>query len=468
MRTTRRSFIKSSAAGTAGLVLAPTISRSIAAVSQQMVWQDKMPVNPAISNMRVVCCHDPEMVTRNPSQIGVFSSTNDVIDAAIVSRNMDQMAMLLAQQSTPEDSWKTIFRSGKPWNQTKAAIKINGVMSNLARAAVVKKITEVMVDLLGMQPTNIVVYDGHGNAAGNDKYTPYGSPTDPSKIRAIISEKFSAMGGVKNVSIPVTGTTLSGVGPTNLVDGITDILVNIAVNKGHLSQVGTTTLCLKAHFGTFLDREGGSAEFMHHNLTDAVININKLDPIIGGNPVRQQLCIIDSIFASQGGPGGNADTRLDRLIMGTFAGAVDYCCVKKVREGEKNWRHDNSVVAKFLTSFGYNEEDPEWVEMTPTGITTGKVNPHSSAISFSFTLSHPALRTSTLHFTLPFRISGLVQAEILDLRGSHIRQLSADAATGRMLWDGKAENGRSIGAGSYIVVLTTGRYRVSERMTLVR
>lgn len=51
--------------------------------------------------------------------------------------------------------------------------------------------------------------------------------------------------------------------------------------------------------------------------------------------------------------------------MGTFAPAVDYLTVKKVREAILGCTYDSATVKSFLTSFGYTTDDPEWVLVPP-------------------------------------------------------------------------------------------------------
>jgi hypothetical protein len=76
--------------------------------------------------------------------------------------------------------------------------------------------------------------------------------------------------------------------------------------------------------------------------------------------------------------------------MGTFAGAVDYCCVKKVREEiMKVTNHETAVIPKFLTAFGYKETDPVYFEMTPETVSVQKVNTVTPSDTFSFTLTVP-------------------------------------------------------------------------------
>jgi hypothetical protein len=76
----------------------------------------------------------------------------------------------------------------------------------------------------------------------------------------------------------------------------------------------------------------------------------------GGSPVRQQLCIVDSIWGSKkGGPFVIPDIRLDRLVMGTFSGAVDYLTAKKIREPLMGVTH--GPIDRFLSNFGYTENE---------------------------------------------------------------------------------------------------------------
>ncbi|MBN1578757.1 MAG: DUF362 domain-containing protein [Chitinispirillaceae bacterium] len=473
MSINRRSFIKSAAAGAAGISLAgPGVSSIIASTKQDdVVWTDGMAINPAISNLRVVCCHDPEMCK-------IFSSEdilelNEAVDSEKVAANMDKMAMQLAQKTTAEEAWKTIFRSGKAWNETRVAFKVNAVEEkNLPRIAVIKKIIDVLVGL-GVQPANIVLYDGHGNATGTTKLPKYevcASLTGDKALQAVISRKMEGMGGMEAVTIPgVTGSF----GPKDLVSGAIDILVNIAANKGHDSNfhVGRVTLCLKNHFGTFL-KSSGTAENLHS--IEALVTINKIAPIIGGNPVRQQLCIVDSLYASAGGPEEWSSGRIDcmpaRIIMGTFAGAVDYCCVKKVRQVVdvlKKWNHVEEEVAQFITGFGYKETDPEWVVLDPTGITTEKVNPVRPSDTFSFILTHASLRQSVIRFFLPKGNREPLRTRIFDMRGSLVRELSSPAGSNAILWDGRAAGGRPISAGNYVIDLSAGAFRAAEKMTVM-
>jgi hypothetical protein len=472
MSLNRRTFLKSSVGGAAGITLAGAGMKTAFASSEQgqgVVWTDKMPINPNIDNMRVVCMHDPKMcdVPEGNSLKLIQKATHD----DVVRANMDQMAMELTGKATADEAWKTIFRSGKAWKDTKIMLKVNAVEKiMLPRVSVIKTFTDIFVSY-GVLPENIIMFDGQG--AGWNAYADFVSLTDVTKIRCVNTNDMLKAGGEGSVTIPnITGMKC----PKYLLDGGFDIIVNIAVNKGHASPtfgVGLTTLCLKNHFGTFLDKNKGMAMKLHN--TDALININKIAPIIGGNPVRQQLCFIDSLWGAASGPAtmnglkfdNTEKGKLNRLAMGTFAGAVDYCFVKKVRETIMGVTHDDNI-PKFITGFGYKETDPVWVEMTPTGATTEKVNHPAASKKVSFTMSNTSLRQSTIRFSIPSGTHDPLRTRIFDMRGSLVVEMQSPAGATAINWDGKATNGSRIGVGNYVVDISTGSFRIAERLTVMR
>lgn len=466
----RRSFMKSTAGGVAGLTLAGAGINAANGntMAGEFAWTDKMPINPNIDNMRVVCMHDPKMAGASASS--TFSAQNAAVDDKVVRENMDKMAVHLTGVATPDEAWKTIFRSGKAWKDTKVIIKLNCVSAKmLARFSVVKKISDVLIDL-GVQPANIVLFDGQGSSWAT--YKSVVSLTDATKIRGKLSNLYDDVGGQADVKIPEISP--SGYAPGDLVKGTTDIIVNIAVNKGHNSptfNVGMTTLCLKNHFGTFLNKGSGgiyagSLTAMHLHSTKGLINTNKIAEIVGGNPVRQQLCIIDSLWAAKDGPDTSVDAKPDRLIMGTFAGAVDYCCVKQVREkvmGMTN--HQAAVIPQYLTAFGYKETDPVWVEMTPETVSIKKVTQQTSSDTITFT--HTGSSKSVLHFNLPKDNHQNLTVRILDMKGRLVREISENAGTRILLWDGRGVNGSLVAPGSFAVSLTAGSFQETMHMTVI-
>jgi len=377
----RRDFLKTAAAGAAGAVALSTLRIDRAFAQTAGGWTSGMQVNPNIDNKRVVCCHDTTMLTSTPATS--FAAQNAAVDSAKVASNLDQMAMQLAQKTSATEAWAAIFRTGanKTWATTKVAIKTNAILGsngNHPRVAVIKKICDVFVDQLGVPAANIVLYDANSDASKT--YSTYASLTDATKIRAVASVKAQSLGGMADVTITnvaIAGRAITGV--ADLVNGVVDILVDIAVVKRHSGpgtsySFGSCSLCMKNHLGTFINKgsetgTGDASATGLHSLA-AIFEINKHPAVLGGNPVRQQLCIVDGLLANGNGAGGTWDTRVDRLVMGTFAPTVDYLTATKIMNDVMAKPDANNNVPKFLTEFGYATTDPVWVEVTSGGVVT--------------------------------------------------------------------------------------------------
>ena len=345
MQKQRRDFLKITAAGAAGLALARA-NRAFAA------WPSTgtLAVNPTISNMRVVGCVDTKMMKSTPQT--TFAAENAAVDSARLQANMDAMAMQLANQTTADAAWKAIFRSGRDWAATKVAIKINSLEpANAAHIAIVQKFCTVIAGL-GVPAANIIVYDGQTAYNGKtSNYASYISLTDTTKIAAVLSNQNGSLGGT--VSAPIPGGS-NATCTAAIANGTIDILINIANNKGH-DLMGRATLCMKNHFGTFAPK---------HDI-NYLLNINKSDAILGGTPVRQQLCFVDSLFANKTQNIGIPEVMPCYLVMGVFAPAVDYLTIKKVREEVMGCTHDAATINSYLTTFGYATTDPLWIVVPP-------------------------------------------------------------------------------------------------------
>jgi hypothetical protein len=366
----RRDFLKTAAAGAVGAMGLGALRIERVFAQATGGWVDGMQINPVIDNKRVICCHDTTMLTTTPANTS-FTSQNAAVDATKVAANLDEMAMQLAQKTTAVDAWSTIFRSSKPWASTKVAIKTNAILGtngNHPRVAIIKKICDVFVDQLKVPAANIVIYDANSDASAS--YTSYTSLTDATKIRASVSKYGQSLGGMKAVTITSADRAISAV--ADLVDGVIDILVDIAVVKVHSGpgtsySFGSCSLCMKNHLGTFINNgtDANPSSTGLHTL-NAILEINKHPAILGGNPVRQQLCIVDSLLANGNGAGGSFDTRVDRIVMGTFAPTVDYCTATNIMATVMNKPDRNNNLSKFITSFGYSAtEVMDWNEYVP-------------------------------------------------------------------------------------------------------
>jgi hypothetical protein len=362
----RRKFLKTSIACAAGFATVNPFVNNLHA-EEQTVWTDKMPINPSIDNLRVAYCTDASMVTDSTVRWD-YDNQNKNVSRTRVSDNMDKMAIALAQKNNVADAWKTIFRksSSKGWTDVKVAIKVNTQsLYCMPRYAVVVKVCEALINYRGVTPANICIYsckgithvanltkveDCYGLAANQVKY-PY-----PAGVK-IQSNLFS---GLCTATVACPGGAVNPVDCLNdLADGTVDILVNIAVNKGHY-QAGGVTLCQKNHIGSLKFFCPGKTVamgmgFYTSGSASDLIALNKTEAIIGGNPVRQQLCIVDSIYAMTNGPVGVPNMQPNTLIMGTFGGAVDYLTYYKVRVPLMNAvsAYTDDVNA-FITGYGYS------------------------------------------------------------------------------------------------------------------
>ena len=458
----RRDFLKTAAGGAMGI----TAVKFNKLFASPAAWTNGMQINPAIDNKRVICCHDIKMLPNLASNT-TFASQNAAVDASLIASNMDQMAMLLAQKTTAADAWSTIFQkpAAKMWANTIVAIKVNAILGatgNHPRVAIVKKVCDVLVDQFGVLPANIVLYDATDNAAGT--YTSYASLTDPTKIRATVSTMAQSplLGGMTPVTISSATHPTSCV--TNLVNGTIDILVNIAVTKVHSGPgtsyaFGSCSLCMKNHLGTFNNTSGTDGATGLHSL-DAICEINQHDAVVGGNPSRQQLCILDSLLANGNSAGGSWDTRVDRIVMGTFAPIVDYLSAMKILDAVMGKPDRNNNLPKFLTNFGYAVMDVQnsWIEYIPG--TSGTIDPPSRGYSGRFVkvvLSHASYKRSTAQFLLP-HTTGAMNVSILDGGGKLIRKISASSDETTIVWDGRNGNGTTVSEGNYLVKIIAGTF----------
>ena len=339
----RRRFLEKSARGVAGLSLAGAASRSTPA----MGYVNRTEVHPNVPNTRVVAAHN-EALTEGTGPVSSWWTQNDQTDEAVVYETMDQMARALTEQVDAAEAWKRIFLKpeGKKWEDVVVAVKTNNIATHRTRNQVLKKFCEVLVDGLGVTGSNIHVYDGvHGRGMAAF----YGLPEG-------VKLEQTWGGTTYSVTLPapaeVYTTCVQSIG-----DGSADIILNVALCKGHSTWNGNVTLAMKNHYGTFRPNIG--------HYTDYLIAVNKCQTLLGrmdagsgeiAHP-RQQLCFIDALWASEGGPEGGPSARPNRFFMGTFAPTLDYLVSKRFRKGTMGWSIQDSVIDRFLSDFGYTTND---------------------------------------------------------------------------------------------------------------
>ncbi len=484
----RRDFLKTSAAGTAG-IMAVSAPRAKTGSVPGGAWSPGMQITPDIDNLRVAVCHDPEMLTERPTvYVNALEDQNKVVKTDVLRANMDQMAMVLAQKSTADEAWRTIFRKpeSKTWAQVRVAIKPNCLETRMMpRVAVLRKLIDVLHGF-GVPYENIVIYDG---GSGGNRYSDAfesSFPADqlPQGVQMSGKDK-KRDNGFSLAVIPVAAGDkyLREQQCTNFIqDGSIDILINAGVSKHNSRALGGPTITLKNHYGTFVprprtkDNGDGTFETSHASNDDGLeylLKINQSDAIIGGNPPRQQLVIVDSLISLTTGPtDGILDdyVRNDRLIMGTFSPAVDFLVTRKIRGdimGLNKTEKEMAAQKRWLTGFDYSEQEIDdilnkapdqnggrgWVEVTPAA---------QVAVGRNTVGRNTAVRTVT--FTAPGRLADAVKLEfqprkgvdastlsIHDMRGRTVRRIPLAGKDQAVVWDGRTDSGASVSSGRYIL-----------------
>lgn len=349
---TRRSFIKKAAVMGAALSACPTVFVPKAHAS----WARKTLIHPNVDNLRVVGVTDPSMARTAETNCD-WLTQDQLVAAPIVWENMDKLACGLVETRNVEQAWRTIFvkPSGKAWSDAVIAIKTNHIAQQHTRSAVMSKVCHVMTDIVGAKPSNIHIYDGcHGGDIADD--TPFKGLPEGVRIE-------NRWGGI-NTSTAVPSPWKRGESRSkcieHLVNGKVDILVNISMCKGHSRTYGGFTMTMKNHFGTFSPSPGHGDEPLEY-----LLGLNQTQEILGvmdkktGTVIypRQQLCIVDALWASKSGPGGNPSHQPNFIAMGVMSPVVDYVVATQFRKARMGWSINLDAAERFLSEFGYRESD---------------------------------------------------------------------------------------------------------------
>ncbi|MHC4592080.1 MAG: DUF362 domain-containing protein [Planctomycetota bacterium] len=356
----RRKFLKATTAGALVLTAAPAIiiSRRVEA------YRPGGTIHPKMDPLRVVGLTDPGMTTELRESAS-WRQQEELVSADAVYDNMDRLAMALAEESATRDAWRKIFVKppGKSWSDVLVGIKTNQLGVQRTRAPVMRKVCRVLTDVIGVKGSNIHIYDactggdgpGGGSIRGENHFRDL-----PDGVH--LADRWGGYRAFRTaVPEPYLGGTRRCGCLAHLVADRVDILVNLALCKGSTPPFGGFTMCMKNHFGTFdpipSHRDGGNADYL--------IAINKTPEILGrmepstGNVLfpRQQLCIVDALWASERGPNGLPSSQPNTLLMGTFAPAVDYLAATRLRRDRMGWAVNGEVVSRLLADFGYGPTD---------------------------------------------------------------------------------------------------------------
>jgi hypothetical protein len=348
----RRHFIKGALLGATNLGMFPWVWVPKA----RAFWTPRTAVHPQVNPLRVVGLTDPKM-TRAQEPVSSWSRQEKLVVPSVVGENLDKLVCALTETKNPKEAWSTIFLRPpkKSWSETVVAIKTNNISQQHTRSAVMAKVCQSLTQFLGVKPSNIHIYDGvHGS--GMSKKTPFVGMPEGVRIE-------DQWGGITTFT-PIPPPWRKGQDQARclkpLVDGSVDILINIALCKGHSDQYGGFTMTMKNHLGTFdpsfAHRSGATDYLMAINQTQEILG--PMDPKTGRVQYpRQQLCIIDALWASEGGPSGYPRHQPNFLAMGVFSPVLDFVIATQFRAGKMGWEIDREVTRRMLTDFGYDIGD---------------------------------------------------------------------------------------------------------------
>jgi TAT (twin-arginine translocation) pathway signal sequence len=243
MGISRRDFVKGTILAGAAAAAGPTLLVRKAPAG----WAKKTIVHPNVNNLRVVGITDPKM-TKETAAGASWEDQQGLVVSEKVWENLDQLASGLIETKDPKDAWKGIFIKPfqKSWSDTVVAIKTNNIGMQHTRSAVMAKVCHTLVDVVGIKPHNVCIYDGKHGQSINLK-TPFAGL--PKGVRIL-----KDWGGISTpVAVPSPWTEQDGKSEAlkALADGTVDILVNISLCKGHWVQFGGFTMATKNHMGTF-------------------------------------------------------------------------------------------------------------------------------------------------------------------------------------------------------------------------
>jgi hypothetical protein len=485
----RRNFLKSSAAATAGLaIVGPGIKKAAAAdIPTKTINISQTPINTSIHNLRVAYITDATM--KNGNHWGRFEDFNSTTNATsgvnytVVKTNLDKLACALANKIYPDHvdaAWRTIFKipSTKTWATAKAAIKVNGFAGAHPAVPIVAKVCEVLIGL-GMPVANITLMEAgpYGGFMGAGKQIPNGVKTLDTRATVIAfpapdTQKFTVANAIADA----------------------DIVMSIAFNKGHdgWGWASGVTMSQKNHYWTFNN-------FGHTNFP-MLAKANSCDFLLGNipaaYPAKQQLCIVDNLFLGNNGSWAGDITdgnSVNTISMGVFAGALDYVSTMKIRawklgpgtatDGTGGW--NQSIVNQFLTAYGYN--------LTTDGATLMAAKTKGPGAGTVDANNFTPDETGVVHDEVHLSNNGLVQVElsgngikpmstslnlaqgetvrsatIHDLRGKKIRTLNVQPGSLKVEWNGLTDGGKLAHAGTYVIQIQGQRSAIAGKVILGR
>jgi hypothetical protein len=213
------------------------------------------------------------------------------------------------------------------------------------------KICHSLTGSLGVKSDNIHIYDEGAPSA--DK--PFAGLPEGCRVE----EDWGGI-GPSETSVPEPWTGGKTYCVKHLINGAVDILINVALCNSHWQELGGFTMTMKNHLGTFEPRpahEKGGLDYL--------LAVNQTPEILGpmdsrtGKVLypRQQLCLVDALWASKKGAPYSQTDQTNFLAMGVLSPVVDYQVATKFRADMMGWTINKKATRRMLTDFGLTESD---------------------------------------------------------------------------------------------------------------
>ncbi len=335
---TRREFIGTAATGAAVLYTSPVLA-----------WG-------AETGSRVVKVHHAGLV--NPD--GSLNPEN-------ARAGVDRAVELLTGKADFSDAWQMIFP--KLQSTDTIGLKVNCISRKCpTHPEVAYGIAESMVDGLGMNPNNIIIWDRTSSELKKTGYTLnrsedgircFGTVENFSIARWIANTKQNEEEGIGyDRARPVD----SGDGVTsylsNILTRMSTYLINVPVLKDH--GLAGVTLSMKNHYGSI-----DNPRDCHSGFCDPFIARINAHPQIRK---KTKLVICDAALGvSRGGPRGAPDFQPNRILASFDPVAIDYTGMQMINERRKQNNDDPvtsmAVHIETANALGLGTGIPEKIEL---------------------------------------------------------------------------------------------------------
>lgn len=332
---TRREFIKTTAAGAAMIYAAPLLA----------------PVSSWASQSVVASVHNTGLVAGD----GALSKT-------AARQSVDKALALLTQKENLKDAWQAVFPHLKETDTI--GLKVNCISTKCpTHPEVSYALAQSLIDNLGVNPNNIIIWDRAGSELAKTGYTLNESNTGVRCLgtvlkhsfpRQILRRKQDEKGGIgydKTQPIDVGEGLTSNL--SKILTRMCTYLINVPVLKDH--SLAGVTLSMKNHYGSIdnpMNCHGASCD-------PYIAKMNAAPQI----REKTKLFLCDAaIGVSKGGPRGAPDFQPGLVLAAFDPVALDFTGLQlinaKRKENGEDPVTDMAVHIKTAQSLGLGTCDP--------------------------------------------------------------------------------------------------------------